>query len=274
MEKEEVLALGINCKIGADEASLLNAMAKARPIIEEREKSAPPATKQNTKQNTKLDVEAETLREARLLPEHESQSGQYDTWYADETLRYVFVNQSQKIGDKMNLRNPDFYRKMGYGHVDIKVSESKLLRLVWRPGHPQNPNGAEQIGNPNQVLMAISWATWVERDLDRIEKGGFNPELEYAGDRHITPVDIDTMPAGRGIVVPDNRYVKDHGHVTADNLPEHLPNAAARKRRDAVVNRGKQALGEVNEMMESKSGKTLSDAIAEEFESRGDPLAG
>lgn len=262
MSESEVKSLNIAAKVGRDEDELKAAMEAALPIIEAKEK---------TLNDTSLDVQADTIREAKLIPQHRDHESMYDVVYASNDLRYLCVNTQAQISKGMNLRGPDFYTRLGYGRVDAVAKDGKMIRLVYREGHPQNLRGGITDVRPNQILMAIPWKQWEANDAQRIEEAGLRPEVEYENDKQISYV--GTGKVGTMTVEHDRAYTKAHGRITPDNIGDHLPKAGDRAARSAAVNRGNRRLEEVDRQMENLDGESLSDRIMREVDKR-DPLAG
>lgn len=272
MSEQDVKDLNIGAKIGRDREELVAKMAEALPFIEDAEKDQERAKKElidaagpNISQVAALDVEAETIREAKLLPEHEQTQDMYDTYYASNDLRYVNVNTAAKIAGERNSRDEPFYRRLGYGRLDITPSNGKLLRLVYLAGHPENPLGGETVITDGHVLMAMSIATAERQDQQRIQQSGMDPEKMFGNDRTVS---FREMRPGQAMVQLDRGYVDQHGHVNPSNLADHLPTATdmAQRQRDAA-RRAKQ-LENVDEKFKAHTGNKLSDAIEQAFEDK------
>ena len=187
----------------------------------------------------KIDVQAETIVEARILPEDEDIDALYNRVYAARDLHYVKVNPASTICDRRNPCDVSFYMRMGYRRVDQQPTKEKIVRLIYPKGHPDCPNGGEHDYPHPYVMMACTQVHYKRIMEQENRRTRMNNDVE----RH-----MDSMK----VLSKQGQLVEDHtlGEFTISvgegfNAGKNVESASALRARDQSIERGYQKMEEL-----------------------------
>ncbi len=230
---------GCGFKVGTEKQVIIDA------ILAKIEEGAEPNVPQRSGAVPVPDVRADTIAEARFLPEDEQFDNLYKSYFASDDLVYVMVNPKPRIADRRNPCDVNFYLQEGYRKCDVQVPEGMFLKLIYREGHPEHPRGAESHMPPGKVLMAIPRLEHERKNRrrSRHDNPGLTPETQIR--------DVE-MKAGQYLTMVLDKKGFKPGH--ADDIMATPAELAAHERR---IERGAEKMRQLGQ----ETGVDLEEAI-------------